>query len=144
MAVSILTKNKTKSYLRHFLFYDFDNLMHLLFELFSYNELENKYIDNIIYDEIISLGYKHVRDIAPEVKKQLEKQYFQLLHQYDKDFDEEKYTYLLMAKIVSGDIIMTIDDKLIEDYKVPIHLNEDSVISFIDKDKLNNYNFSTL
>ena len=144
MEIKIKKQLISKSYLKNFLFFEFDNLLDLLFELFSNNELINKGIEDTIYNKIIDLGYENIYQIPPEVKKKLEKRFYQLLNRFERSFDLEKHTYLFMAKVVEGAILVTINDELIETFTNPIRLKIDSVISFTEIKKIDNITFTTL
>jgi hypothetical protein len=144
MEIKIKKQLISKSYLKNFLFFEFDNLLDLLFELFSNNELINKGIEDTIYNKIIDLGYENIYQIPPEVKKKLEKRFYQLLNRFERNFDLEKHTYLFMAKVVEGAILVTINDELIETFTNPIRLKIDSVISFTEIKKIDNITFTTL
>lgn len=144
MEIKLKKELVAKSYLKNFTFFEFDNLLDLLFELFSNNELINKGIEDTIYNKIIDLGYENIYQIPPEVKKKLEKRFYQLLNRFERNFDLEKHTYLFMAKVVEGAILVTINDELIETFTNPIRLKIDSVISFTEIKKIDNITFTTL
>ena len=141
--IKLSNKTKVKSYLVNFQVFRFDNLLHLLFELFYNNQVSNDEVDDIIYEHILSLGYENVNQISKTTKKELEKWYFEMLDRYQKDFDEEKQSYLLMAKIVNKELLVTIDNQLV-DTQQAIVLKKDSAISFTDIDKINDIKFTTI
>jgi len=145
--INIKTEEKTKSYFVNFYNFEFDNLLYLifeLFELFKNNELINKRVEDIVYEQILSLGYKNVIQIPKKVKKELENWYFKLIDKQNKKFDDEKQTYLLMAKIVNKEILVVIDNSVIENYNQPLMLNKNSIISFTDIEKINDIKFTTI
>ena len=141
--IRLSNKTKVKSYLVNFQVFRFDNLLHLLFELFYNNQVSNDEVDDIIYEHILSLGYENVNQISKTTKKELEKWYFEMLDRYQKDFDEEKQSYLLMAKIVNKELLVTIDNQLV-DTQQAIVLKKDSAISFTDIDKINDIKFTII
>ena len=53
-------------------------------------------------------------------------------------------TSQIMAKVVEGAILVTINDELIETFTNPIRLKIDSVISFTEIKKIDNITFTTL
>jgi hypothetical protein len=142
--IKFTKEKRIKSYLVKFHIFEFDNLLHLIFELFNNNELLTNETDDIVYKHILSLGYKNVAQIPENIKKELENWYFELLNKYNNNLDYEKETYLLMAKIVSKKVLVTIDNKLIINFQKPIAINKNSVITFNDIDKINNIKFSTI
>ena len=142
--INIKTAEKTKSYFVNFDNFEFDNLFYLIFELFEYNKPINKKVDDIVYKKILALGYENITQIPKNVKKELETWYFKLLDEQNEKLDNEKLTYLLMAKIVNKELLVVIDNMVIENYKQALMLNKNSVISFTDIEKINDIKFTTI
>ena len=144
MEIKLKTGLATKSYLKNFTFFEFDNLVHFLFEFFSVNTISNKDIEDTIYKRILNLGYDNVNQIPSKIKLKLETKYTNRLNQSQIDFDIEKHTYLFIAKVISKDVLITIDNTLIKNLESKIHLKPDSTISFTEVPKMDNIQFTTL
>ena len=144
LTVKLIKGEKSTNYLKKITNFEFDNLLQLIFELFQSNPGEADEVDDILYDYITSLGYESVHDIPEETKKELEDWYFELLEKYHKKFDEEKLTYLLLGKIVNGEIIVLIDNIPVKDIRDRILLQKNSIISFINRQKINDIKFTTI
>ncbi len=142
--IKLQSNTKTKSYLVRFNNFEFDSILHFIFELFTNNKIENKNIDSAVIQKILNLGYDDVSEIPNKIKNELQKTYHNLIEKHNKNFDEEKQMYLLMDKIVKEEIIVTIDNLLLEDIWCPITINNNSVVSFIDSTKLKNIDFKTI
>jgi len=142
--INVQKEGRAKTYLRNFTVFEFDNLLQLIFELFQSNPIEAEEVDDVLYNYIISLGYTNIHDISEETKKELDYWYFELLESYHKRFDEEKLTYLLLAKIVNNEIIVLIDNTPVKNIKQSINIHKNSIISFIDRQKINDIKFTTI
>lgn len=144
MIIKVDNQQEVKTYLKNFHTFKFDSLLHLVFELFYNNTILDTETDDILYEHITSLGYEKINQISPETKKILEKWYYELSDAYLENFDVEKQSYLLLAKIVDNTILVTIDSTLISNYQVAISIKKDSVITFTNLDKINTINFTTI
>lgn len=142
--VKLQSNIKTKSYLVRFNQFEFDSLLHFIFELFINNKIEDENINAIIVQKILKLGYNDTSEIPEKTKSRLEKTYYNLLEKHNKSFDEEKQTYLLMEKIVKSNILVTIDNTLVENSWNSIIIGKNSVVSFISTTKLNDIHFKTI
>jgi len=136
-------KQKQKGYVKSLFTYEFNSLLHLIFELFTNYTHGQKEIIEIerLLDEI---GYKNLKDIPADEIETIKKYIRLQLPAWEHQEDAELLTYKLLAAIQSKNIVVIVDDKIIEDLEKPISLAPDSTITFINTFKIDSISFTTL
>ena len=132
-----------KNYLKNFLNYEFESLLQLLYELFDNHKHGHREIFEIeaLLDEI---GYSNLKEIPKNETEKIENLIRSKLMEWERQADSEYLSYKLMYAIQCLSILVFIDNEVIEDFENPILLKSNSVISFINKSKIDSISFTTL
>lgn len=133
-----------KTYFRNVEATQYDSFLDLIWELFASHQFENKEIELQIYSFLTSLGYASLEQVPKGELQIIADHFLERKEDYKINPDEEKLTYLLLAAIQRGELIPYFDKKIIEDLKAPIRLRANSVIAFINKNKIENITFKTI
>jgi hypothetical protein len=139
LSPSILQKNYLKSLNK----YHFDSLLHLCLMLFSTHIKGTQDLEEI-YQLLDEIGYQNLKDIPADEMDAIAAYVELVLPDWKREQDPERRTYLLLAAIQRHDIVVLIDDDVVSEVQAEVLLEPDSVISFIDKNKLSRITFTTL
>jgi len=142
--IQILIKKDTftKNYLKGINQYEFDSLLDLVALLYQNNSIEDTNSDQTLLDYLNYCSYKSIDEIPKDELSIIESYYWKLKKL--NSIDKEKYSYLLMASILKSEILIIIDSKLILDVNLKVSLNQNSLISLVHSNEINNYEFKTL
>ncbi len=123
---------------------EYASLLDLILELFYEYTFADRSEELYLYQLLSDLGYRSIDDIPiPELALIVE--YFEANRDsFKSKMDEEKMTYLLLAAIQKEEVIVLLDNKIIEDLKSPLKLNQDSTLVFFKQEKLNRITFKTI
>ncbi len=133
-------KTKLKRYLKDTLGYSFNGLYEFLkafFELYEKGTQDLEAIE-ILLEEI---GYNNIKDIPISEYPKIRVIIQQKAEDWQSILDSEYCSYLILDAWQKGRIIIFINDAIIENLNEPITIHEDTIICFIDKEKINNINF---
>lgn len=142
--LQLKVKSYTKNYLRALDRLSFHNLMDLIWELFENHQIPKTDLDDLIYQLLENLGYQQFTDIPEAELKRIARFYYHPKNRPLANYDSEKETYLLMANILNENVITFIDQKVLKDTRAAIQLHEESVISFINQNKIQAIQFTTI
>lgn len=133
-----------KDYLIHTSSYHYDNVMNLIFELFSKHIFTNREVELYLYQLLKDTGYGSIEAIPMDQLDVIVSYFIKHRDAYKVNYDEERLTYLLLAALKSGTILLSIDTKLVTELMDPITLNADSVITFFKTNKLEAIKFKSI
>ena len=136
-------KQTQKRYLKNFSTYQFESLIHLIFDLFDSYKHGQKEIFEIeaLLEEI---GYSNLKEIPNNEIETIRTLVQPKLGEWERQDDSEYLSYKLMTAIQAKSIIVIVDNKLIEDIEKPISITPNSIISFINNLKIGSITFTTL
>lgn len=141
--IAIKPKIKRKRYLEGLWIDEYPNLLHLFFELFDTYKSGRKDLEDI--QRLLDLiSYNNLKDIPEEEVVKIKSLIINNLGNWKLQDDTERVAFLLMSAVLTKDILVFIDDNIIEDTEQPITLNEKSIISFINNQKISNITFTIL
>jgi len=144
MQLLIRAETFDKNYLIPTINKEYENVLSLVFELFSKHHFLDRAAELYLYQLLKDTGYASVEDIPLPQLNTIVDYFLKHRNQYKVNYDEERLTYLLLAAIQSNKIILIIDNSMIIDLMNPISLEQDSTITFFKIEKLHSIKFKSI
>ncbi len=144
MQLYIKSNTFEKNYLTNTTHYHYDNLLDLVFELFSKHQFVDRAAELHLLQILKESGYHSIEEIPLAQLNGIVNYFLEHRDTYKVDYDEERLTYLLLAAIQDQNITAIIDKALIKDLQAPIQLSKDSTITFFKMDKLKAIKFKSI
>lgn len=144
ITINLKSDKPAKAYLKDFTRYKFKTVPDFIFELFSKNHIEPREAEDFVYTLIQNMGYKTIQEIPADELQVIENTFYKLLEQEEAKLDNEKIAYIVLAGINNRNLILLIDNQPIADTQSEIHLNHDSVVTFLDKNRIQDITFKSI
>ncbi|PHN01917.1 hypothetical protein [Flavilitoribacter nigricans] len=146
--IALRTGHYEKAYLAGISRFHFTSFLDLVWEIFEV-QLPEIFNREVLWEILLEDMREQQLDIPGGMRPSEFRELFNYyLSTYSpdlrRDFDPEKFTYLLLACVHNGRIIPVLDERVVDDLRAPLTLSEDSVLSFVDRKKINTITFSIL